>query len=430
MLTLVQMLVLPVVIARIFYLLFDQLYDVRYERKYLYVGSFFLWALFMAFVNILRVPFLNISFAVITINFMAFVLYKGEVKKRLVYTNLLIFIVFFCDTAAVAVWMILQNYSFHYVISNEISRLAVCLIEIMLLYFVYHILLHTFCRVSITRIQVKQMAFLIIIMCFEVLFVGIYALKSSNGDDGIVIIGILCCFLFFNMAFMGMLREISEMYQYKYELDLVKKQSELQFEHYQELSQKYQNSRKVIHDIKKHLSAMVELQSTDRERAERYCKNIGKQVEGLFQRFECSNRILSIVMSQKILLAESFDITVKTEIEDLLLEFMSDMDITAIFANLWDNAVEACKKVKTEERFISIEMQKKGAFLLICMKNSYNGNIRRDKKRIVSTKEQHEGMGLNIIKTTVEKYDGVFDVNDTEEFFLVRITIPLQEGKG
>ena len=75
-------------------------------------------------------------------------------------------------------------------------------------------------------------------------------------------------------------------------------------------------------------------------------------------------------------------------------------------------------------------MQKKGAFLLICMKNSYNGNISRDKKRIVSTKEQHEGMGLNIIKTTVEKYDGVFDVNDTEEFFLARITIPFQEGKG
>lgn len=39
-------------------------------------------------------------------------------------------------------------------------------------------------------------------------------------------------------------------------------------------------------------------------------------------------------------------------------------------------------------------------------------------------------MGLNIIKTTVEKYDGVFDVNDTEEFFLARITIPFQEGKG
>lgn len=273
------------------------------------------------------------------------------------------------------------------------------------------------------------MAFLIIIMCFEVFFAGIYALESTNGDDGIVIIGILCCFLFFNMAFIGLLREISEMYQYKYELDLVKKQSELQFKHYQELSQKYQNSRKVIHDIKKHLSAMAELQSADRERAERYCKNIGEQVEGLFQRFECSNRILSIVMSQKILLAESFDIAVKTEIEDLLLEFMSDMDITAIFANLWDNAVEACRKVETEERFISIEMQKKGGFILVCMKNSYNGTIRRDKKRIVSTKEQHEGMGLNIIKATVEKYNGVFDVNDTEEFFCVRITIPLKEEK-
>lgn len=60
--------------------------------------------------------------------------------------------------------------------------------------------------------------------------------------------------------------------------------------------------------------------------------------------FKCSNEILSIVMSQKIISAETENIKVHTEIEDLLLDFIVDIDITAIFANLWDNAIEACKK--------------------------------------------------------------------------------------
>ena len=50
-------------------------------------------------------------------------------------------------------------------------------------------------------------------------------------------------------------------------------------------------------------------------------------------------------MSQKIISAETENIKVHTEIEDLLLDFIVDIDITAIFANLWDNAIEACKKV-------------------------------------------------------------------------------------
>ena len=83
----------------------------------------------------------------------------------------------------------------------------------------------------------------------------------------------------------------------------------------------------------------------------------------LFEGFQCSNKILSVIMSQKISEAENLSIKVETKIEDILFEFVNDLDLTAIFANLWDNAIEACQKIKVEDRFIRILIGRVNVFL-------------------------------------------------------------------
>ena len=152
-----------------------------------------------------------------------------------------------------------------------------------------------------------------------------------------------------------------------------------------------------MHDIKKHLEVLRSLKNLDSEQAKEYSDVIEKEVDVLFEGFQCSNKILSVIMSQKISEAENLSIKVETKIEDILFEFVNDLDLTAIFANLWDNAIEACQKIKVEDRFIRILIGRVNDFYVIYFENSFNGYVKKRFDNIISTKESHKGVGLSII---------------------------------
>lgn len=82
-------------------------------------------------------------------------------------------------------------------------------------------------------------------------------------------------------------------------------------------------------------------------------------------------------MSQKISAAENEMIKVNTKVEDILFDFVDDLDMTAIFANLWDNAIEANLKVETSERFINVIIGRVNDFIVISFENSFNGVIKK-----------------------------------------------------
>ncbi|MCM1061675.1 MAG: ATP-binding protein [Eubacterium sp.] len=200
----------------------------------------------------------------------------------------------------------------------------------------------------------------------------------------------------------------------------------MQMSHYTELDNRYEMSRKIIHDFKKHLDTLEELKSQKDEKAYDYGVMVEKEIESLFICFKCSNKVLSIVMSQKIALAEANNIKVTTDTQDIPLNFISDLDITALFANIWDNAIEACCKIDNENRFIEFVMKKVNGFILITVKNSFDGNIKTDNEHFISTKNNHVGVGLSIIKSISEKYNGLFVEEHTDSEFKIEITLPNQ----
>ena len=219
--------------------------------------------------------------------------------------------------------------------------------------------------------------------------------------------------------------EISTAYKYRYEASLLQRQNEIQLANYTEISRNYQESQKIIHDIKKHLYTMSQLANIDREKADNYRKIIENSIDSLVFGFNCTNQILSIVMSQKISVAESENIKVKTDVEDLSLDFIDDIDITAIFANLWDNAIEACALTSVNERFIDFSMSQVNGFIIINIQNSCDNDPVSKNGRFVSTKKNHKGIGLSIVSTAVEKYNGLFITDYQNNTFTVEITIPV-----
>ena len=130
-------------------------------------------------------------------------------------------------------------------------------------------------------------------------------------------------------------------------------------------------------------------------------------------------------MSHKISCAKSEKIDVSLNVDDVQLDFMDDLDITAIFANLWDNAIEACRKLNND-RYIKMKMGIVNNYIFVSIENSCDGNLFPDGKYFLSTKENHKGMGISSIKMSVEKYNGYFSTESFGNCFRSNITIPVK----
>ena len=58
-----------------------------------------------------------------------------------------------------------------------------------------------------------------------------------------------------------------------------------------------------------------------------------------------------------------------------------------ILNNLLDNAIEACRKIEKEKRYIRLSLKRKDNFLLITVENSFDGILQQAEGR---TSPNHE----------------------------------------
>ena len=112
-------------------------------------------------------------------------------------------------------------------------------------------------------------------------------------------------------------------------------------------------------------------------------------------------------------------------LKNVTLDFMKDNDITAIFANIMDNAIEACEEVE-ENKSLSINISQVNKFVYIDLINSYSGKILKPNDRFITIKKDHMGYGMISIQRTLEKYNGYMNTEQTDKEFIINIVIPVQ----
>lgn len=97
---------------------------------------------------------------------------------------------------------------------------------------------------------------------------------------------------------------------------------------------------------------------------------------------------------------------------------VADVDICSIVGNLLDNAIQGCLTVDESGRQISFKADTENGNIFIVMTNSFDGYIKKKNGKYASTKENGFGIGLESIKTTVNRYNGyVKFYNDRKNFY-------------
>lgn len=106
---------------------------------------------------------------------------------------------------------------------------------------------------------------------------------------------------------------------------------------------------------------------------------------------------------------------------------MSSVDLCTILGNLIDNAVRATGKLDKENRKMSIALRYDKKRLIITISNTFNGVIIYEGDKIASSHENkpEHGLGLLSVKNTVERCEGVMDIEHTTDTFTVTVIIPV-----
>ncbi len=203
--------------------------------------------------------------------------------------------------------------------------------------------------------------------------------------------------------------------QHAYQLTYMK--NDLLRKNYQELYQLYQSSMFTYHDMKNHILLLQKYcEEGDHAMAAEYLGRISEPLRGLEQYSWSEEGIVPLVLNTKIAEARAKRIQVTTDVNHVNCERMQE-DFCIIVANLMDNAIEACGKIESEDRWIRIVLKQDGNKLLFYIENSIAEKPAMRKGKYLTDKKGLHGFGIESVKAKVKKYGGLAEWNCTEKSF-------------
>ena len=189
----------------------------------------------------------------------------------------------------------------------------------------------------------------------------------------------------------------------------------------------HENVRRLKHDMKNHMMVIASyLNGEDYDKAKEYTSVILDKLNAVHSYIETGNSLLNHILNEKLNLAREQGISVKAEIENLSFAKMESLDFSALLSNILDNAIEACKK--EEQPQLQVQIAGKRGYETILVKNSIRQSVLGENPALDTTKENNgnHGMGILQIKNIVEKYNGLYDFYEEENWFCVSAFIPTE----
>lgn len=296
------------------------------------------------------------------------------------------------------------------------SSLYIYLVEYLICYPIfYFIFVRKLKHEPDILVNFKKMLSLSVIILFFV-----YILFSWINEQYFVqaVSQIMCCLLLLALQF-NLFNE-----------DKSKRQNEL-LQSILHLEQKQHNLTKETMDIinrkchdLKHQVTALRLITSDEER-ERYLREIEEATAIYGTRVKTGNDILDIILMEKSLLCDEHHIKQEIIADGKLLNFMEDCDLSVLFGNALDNAIECLLQLEdTNKRYIGLKIIEKNNFISVHIENYNDKAISFDQTGLpITTKADgiYHGYGIKSIQYIVEKYRGVLKISDKDNLFCLDI---------
>lgn len=181
------------------------------------------------------------------------------------------------------------------------------------------------------------------------------------------------------------------------------------------------------HDIKHYLSSFEANQ--DIAQVQAFIDGVNHSISPYEACVETGNQTVDIILANKYSRCIDENIRLVPYVDASRLEFMSSLDLCALFGNALDNAIEATMPLSNEAlREISLKVSYDRQLMVMRTSNNFLGKLHNERGRWPATskidKEQH-GYGMESISDIAAKYGGATSYETEGNVFVLNVIVPL-----
>lgn len=233
-------------------------------------------------------------------------------------------------------------------------------------------------------------------------------------------------YMFYVSMIMVIINVITYFFMYKIKQDMETKQEyellKMQYDNVKNMETNmkalYDNTYSVKHDLEKHFLAIKTMSVAGN------CDGINQYIEDVFDTkldavqkiVFTDNDIFNAIINTKLEMCKQKGIFPSVNISNDAIDFIKVSDMSVLFGNILDNAIEAAEK--TNEKIVILNIQLQREYVSIYIENSYNAAFSNISLKTTKKGQAKHGFGTKIVQRIVEENDGMIQyfINESGMF--------------
>lgn len=224
--------------------------------------------------------------------------------------------------------------------------------------------------------------------------------------------------------------QLCELYAVR-EVSALQNVVDLQYANYRQSQESIDLVNRKYHDLKHQITALRA--GLGREQKLDCLDQMERDIRVYESQNETGNKVLDAILTAKSAHCLDRGITLTCLADGSALDFMGVVEVSTLFGNALDNAIEGVEKLSDpEQKLIRLSVSQRKGFLCVKVENRCVDGLFIDGELPRTTKadKSFHGYGLKSIRATAEKYGGSVTVQAEEGWFTLGVIIPIPSKKA
>lgn len=277
-------------------------------------------------------------------------------------------------------------------------------------------------NVRLAKLPKEIAGVLVLVFAFSVInccYIIILSLESDSVKSLVMCISIIVSIVLTYYFMLYMLERFNYLVRKQYEDEMYREEMYYKEIYYCEMEKRNEYVQNLKHDMKNKLFELHYLaEKGDMESLAEQIGGLCRELEQIDEGSYSDNPIVDSVLRIKFGIAKSEGIKVDSAICIPKQMQLEHGDIGVLYGNLLDNAIEACRVIPKNKRYIRLENKFISGKMLLVIENS---KISKKNESLRTTKKDScgHGRGIQSVRRVVEKYSGTVNFTDKGEKFEV-----------